>query len=149
MFKDVPMDPAMMKKKSYNHIGTIIISGGMTFLYYYYLYKVEVENQCYSISTDNIPYPTQKDANYHSVSSDFHIMLSMLFYLSLIDTVREILIFIYLQTAIRGFLMPAKVLNLTHIVSFAAWIMMQVYRLRHSGRVCSGSYSTDQQITDS
>ncbi len=35
------------------------------------------------------------------------------------------------------------ILGLAYLVQFAAFIMNHVYRLRHEGRVCSGSFLTE------
>lgn len=41
-----------------------------------------------------------------------------------------------------------SLLGLAYLVQFAAFIMNHVYRLRHEGRVCAGSFLTEEEWKD-
>ncbi|CDW74568.1 UNKNOWN [Stylonychia lemnae] len=121
----------------------LLTYGAIFGLFFHYTYNVEVKNTCTAIdSSDTASY---KDGDVDA-SQKFQTVLMMYTWTFFIGIIRE-----FLRTTndklnsdiVKGVI---NFFFLAELVQLAALIMMHVYRLQHSGKVCAGDYLNDDEF---
>ena len=119
---------------------SLMVHAGMTFLYNYFLYAVEPDVECYAIDSSEEPVVAET-VGATNVSDNFELIL--IFYciiisvedfnlfLQFLKIVSRLSIWTTLESSLKVFRGP---------FSIVTYIMLNVFRLRHTGRVCAGSY---------
>ncbi len=84
--------------------------------------------------------------NFNYVSKEFNIVLIIFFVTSLIGFVQMILVILVAVTKSDLINKINQCLNIAGCLGFANLIMMMVFRLRYSGKYCSGDWSLTEEI---
>jgi hypothetical protein len=119
-------------------------------LFGYYLYNIEVKNEClvrkdYSVP-ENAALGASDDPNIQNVSYDFDLVLSMFFLQAVTGAATSCysVLSIYCFPIFLKVSYPVGVFNKLNLL-FGAGCMffMHYYRFSHGGKVCSGDYLSD------
>ena len=126
-------------------ICTLIPVGGFLFLYWYFYTAVEVDNVCWAKDGDNTPVPAET-AGATDVNANFSLLLLFFGILQAIEVLKLVLAYGAVLCKSQFLLKLYNLLRISGLAQLVAYIMMLVYRLRHAGRVCSGSFLEENAI---
>jgi uncharacterized membrane protein YbhN (UPF0104 family) len=125
------------------------VTGVIAGFFFHYTYKVEVGESCWADGSSNkpVPAPTETAPNGHAVNvaDNFKIVLELSTWTILVSIVQELLRMLNFKLEAPFLNTVIQTLGLAWIVQFVAFIMMHVYRLRHTGKVCAGDYLTEEE----
>ena len=123
---------------------SLLINGGLTFMFFYFLYDIEKGQACYANTDSSINdgSPIYSDLLNFTIDVAYNFKILLIIYASIyaIEIARLFFTVMYENAKVGFFGLFANLLKLNGLLMLAAWIMMMVYRLRHSGWVCSGYY---------
>ena len=118
-----------------------------TILFFYYAFKKEVGVPCFAEDGSNFPVTNvEQQFNVRNVAYDYDVVLKLYAFSMLADCLREIVGAIYYKTGIADLAKIRNILNLAHLVQFSAMIILHVYRLRHTGKVCAGDFLSAEEL---
>ncbi|CDW87153.1 UNKNOWN [Stylonychia lemnae] len=109
----------------------LLIYGAFFVLLFHYSYSVEKDNVCTANDSQNIASPKAGDV---IVSERFQTVLLMYTWAIFIGIIREFLRVADKKLKSDIVKQIRSILSLADLVQFAAFIMMHVYRLQHSGK---------------
>lgn len=134
------------KRRTYWAILKAILSFGalaIAYQFYYYLTSIETDIKCFANSDSDfkVDPATPKAVD---VNSNFATLFKYYAIILLVDCFREFLGIFYFYFSIPVMGIPIRLLYLTAIPHLVLLVMNHMYRLSHEGRVCSGSFLTDE-----
>ena len=109
---------------------------------------VETDKDCWAEDHDHamtpVSAPTEEMPNYNAVhvSNYFTFIFRLILLACIIDIFREFLTLLIICRILRAKALKKMVaiLKINYFVQFFGIVMIHVFRLRHSGRVCSGDF---------
>ena len=122
-------------------------------LFLYYYLAIEADITCLALDSSNQPMNNYSSSNenqsYTDVSYHFKILIILYICCDIFDFFRCLSTIVFVTAKINFFGKMTSILSLSIIIRLAVVIINHVYRLQHSGLVCSGHYrdsSVDGEI---
>ncbi|CDW87545.1 UNKNOWN [Stylonychia lemnae] len=116
-------------------------------IFYYYTFIVEKDEKCLATYISNTPQSLQlkNGRDIVDVSQNFDQVLKLYFWSIVVNVIQDILRLFFFSWDNRKIKNTILMLSLAYLVQLYAFVMNNIYRLRHEGMVCSGDYQTDEQ----
>ena len=121
------------------HLGWTVFYILLAVLYFCYMQLVEDDVICYA-NTSSLYSVTSKTSGAINVSDDFDLVFTIFFAILCVDVLREILSTCYYAFKWEKLEVSIMILQSNYVAWIVAIVLLHYYRLRHVGRVCSGSY---------